>query len=110
MRRETRKKKNQINHDHVEGRGGSSQGQARIAWHDFRLRRASRQELESAGVARDPDHFGIDLEKGPALALVSVTRKTAGAETDDRDLLEIARSPASCGDGLRKRAADVKVG
>src|SRR4029077_5673731 len=72
--------------------------------------RAGRQETEVLRVARDANDFGIDLEEGPMLAVEPVTRQAAGAEPDDRDLVETALRATRGRDGLRYRTAHIVIG
>src|SRR4029077_11396161 len=99
-----------IEHDEVVTLRSSGQGQAGVTEHDRLSPRAGRQETEVLRVARDANDFGIDLEEGPMLALKPVTRQAAGAEPDDRDLVEAALRATRGRDGLRYRTAHILIG
>src|SRR5580704_15796724 len=65
--------------------------------------------MEVTWVAGDANDFGIDLEEGPVLALAPVTGQAAGAQPDDRDLVETMLHATRGRDGLRYRAAEIVV-
>src|SRR5580704_3559093 len=65
--------------------------------------------MEVVQVARDANDLGIDLEKGPVLALAPMTGQAAGAQPDDRNLVEVVLRATRGRDGLRYRAAKIVI-
>ena len=64
-----------VEHDQVELPRRSRKRQARVAEHDPGLRGAACEEAEHARIARKPDDLRVDLEEGPALAVVCGDRR-----------------------------------
>src|SRR5437899_2098628 len=86
------------------------QCQPRIAGHDRRPWRATRQELEAARIMCDADHFGIDLEERPDFSAPAVTGQRAGTEADDGNTVEAAANGARGADGAAERTSKIVIG
>ncbi len=99
-----------IEHDQVELLRRRGKRQPRIAEHDRRRGAQLGQEAEHARIAREPHHFRIDLEEGPALAVVPMAGEAAGPEPDDRDVLQAALRGARRRDAFRDRPAEIVIG
>ena len=99
-----------VEHDQVVALRRRRQREPPVAGHDFRVRRAGREEAEALRIARDADHFRIDLEERPVLAVAPVAGEAPGAEPDGRDLAEAAARGARRLDRLRDRTAEIEIG
>ena len=98
-----------VEHDQVELLLRCGERQARVTERDRRLRRAGGEETERGRIAREPCDLRVDLEEGPALAVVPMTGEGPCPEADDRDVVQTALRAARRHDALRDRPAEIVV-